>query len=147
MFYLSEYPAGLFLRIFYRTFFRHTIEPTRPERLWSFGSRWSVSLWIPIWKVRSLCFGIERFYFLRYLRNRSGMKSSPKKAIFEYLKNIWRWLFHQRPVGKKYGFLDPPKRVLVVWSNHWGWEESKQVPPSPQCWITRVMNMWSTRVD
>ena len=42
------------------------------------------------WKVHSLCSGIERDYFFRYLRNRSGMKSSPKTTISEYLKSIFK---------------------------------------------------------
>ena len=37
--------------------------------------------------------------------------------------------------------------LILVWSNRFGWEESKLVSPSVQGWITRLVNMWSTRVD
>ena len=73
----------------------------------------------------------------------------------------WRCFFHQGVVGKKYGLFHPPKQaLLVVWSNRSGWEESKKVSLSLQCWITRVVNMtivvntrwlkakqWSKNVD
>ena len=39
-------------------------------------------------------------------------------------------------------FFLPPKRVLVVWSSRLRWEESKQVPPTLQCWIAHVVILW-----